>query len=757
MTLPAFADRSRPGANGAGAAAELNAWLKIGTDDSITVLVDRSEMGQGVYTALPMLLAEELEIDLHRIEVLAAPVGDAYVNPLNGGQITGTSNSIQDAWEKLRTAGAQARLMLIAAAARKWRVDPGQCRAADGCVTNTRGNSLRYGDLAAAAAKLPVPKDVKLKPPAAYRLIGKPQARLDTPAKVDGTAEFGLDVRLPGMAYAAIALCPTLGGKAAAVDSAAAEALPGVRRVLSTLSGVVVVADHFWQALKARNALKISWEPGANAHLDNTAVWASLNRAAVTVPRLTAKMTRGDTASALKRAEKTLSAVYELPLLAHATMEPMNCTADVRADRCDLYVGTQVQQGAQVAAAEAAGLKPEQVNVHTTLLGGGFGRRLEVDFVPASVEASKALGVPVKLVWTREDDMTHDFFRPPAREEVSAGFDAHGKLLAFGLHITSPSITARASPSTVATDPFDSVIEYAQNFPYAVPNYLLSFSRQEIGIDVGYMRSVSHAPNCFAIECFIDELAAAVSKDPLDFRLELLTDKPRHTAVLKEAARRANWGRAPRDAFWVSRSWRAIPRTSRKWPKSPSPEARSRFTGSPASSTAARWSIRASSSRRSRAASSTDSRPRSGATSRCARAGCARPTSIPTGYYARTRCPSSTCISSRARRPREGSARRRCRWCRPPSATRCSPRRESGCGGCRLRRTPCEPLVVHDNPGARHNATCRADHRRQPAKSRRPTSWNWRPKGDVRARDAFGILFSGAPAYTDPRARLECQ
>ena len=549
MTLPAFGSRSRPGANGAGAAAELNAWLKIGTDDSITVLVDRSEMGQGVYTALPMLLAEELEIDLHRIEVLAAPVGDAYVNPLNGGQITGTSNSIQDAWEKLRTAGAQARLMLIAAAARKWRVDPEECRAADGCVTNTRGNSLRYGDLAAAAAKLPVPKDVKLKPAAAYRLIGKPQARLDTPAKVDGTAEFGLDVRLPGMAYAAIALCPTVGGTAAAVDSAAAEALPGVRRVLSTSSGVVVVADHFWQALKARNALKISWEPGANAHLDNTAVWASLNRAAVTVPGLTAKMTRGDTASALKRAEKTLSAVYELPLLAHATMEPMNCTADVRADRCDLYVGTQVQQGAQVAAAEAAGLKPEQVNVHTTLLGGGFGRRLEVDFVPASVEASKALGIPVKLVWTREDDMTHDFFRPPAREEVSAGFDAHGKLLAFGLHITSPSITARASPSTVATDPFDSVIEYAQNFPYAVPNYLLSFSRQEIGIDVGYMRSVSHAPNCFAIECFIDELAAAVSKDPLDFRLELLTDKPRHTAVLKEAARRANWGRPPPGRF----------------------------------------------------------------------------------------------------------------------------------------------------------------------------------------------------------------
>lgn len=550
MALPALAGRARSGKSAAGtSAAALNAWLKIGTDDSITVLVDRSEMGQGVYTALPMLLAEELEIDLARIEVVAAPVGDAYINPANGGQVTGTSNSIQDAWDKLRTAGAQARLMLIAAAAKRWRVDPGECRAMGGRVTNARGDSLRYGDLAEAAAKLPVPKDVKLKAAADFRLIGKPLARIDTPAKVDGTAQFGLDVQLPGMAYAVIALSPTLGGKAIAVDSAAAEALPGVRRVLSTSSGVVVVADHFWQASKARNALKITWDPGPNARLDNAGWRALLDHAAATVPGLKAKMSRGDTGSALKRAEKTLSAVYELPLLAHACMEPMNCTADVRADRCDIYVGTQVQQGSQAAAAEAAGLKAEQVNVHTTLLGGGFGRRLEVDFIPAAVEASKALGIPVKLVWTREDDITHDLFRPPAREEVSAGFDAHGKLLAFGLHITSPSITARASPPTVATDPFDSVIEYAQNFPYAVPNYLLSFSRQEIGIDVGYLRSVSHAPNCFAIECFLDELAAAVSRDPLELRLDLLADKPRHIAVLKETARLVGWGRPPPGRF----------------------------------------------------------------------------------------------------------------------------------------------------------------------------------------------------------------
>jgi isoquinoline 1-oxidoreductase beta subunit len=547
VTLPPLAGRARSPA-GAGA-APLNAWLRIGTDDSITVVVDRSEMGQGVYTALPMLLAEELEVDLPRIQVIAAPVGDAYVNPLNGGQVTGTSNSIQDAWEKLRTAGAQARLMLIAAAAQRWRIDPDQCRAAGGRVVNSRGGSLRYGDVAAAAAKLPVPKDVKLKAAADFQLIGKPQPRLDTPSKVDGTAEFGLDVRLPGMLYAAIALCPVLGGKAAAVKSGAAEHLPGVRKVISTSSGVVVVADHFWQALKARDALEIAWDPGPNAHLDNATMWGGLNHAAVAVPPIKAKMTRGDTPAALGRAGRKLSAVYELPLLAHATMEPMNCTADVRADHCDLYVGTQVQQGAQAAAADAAGLKPEQVDVHTTLLGGGFGRRLEVDFIPAAVEASKALGAPVKLVWTREDDMTHDLYRPPAREEVTAGFDAHGMLTAFGLHITSPSITARASPPTVATDPFDSVIEYAQNFPYATPNYLLSFSRQEIGIDVGYLRSVSHSPNCFAIECFLDEIAAAVSRDPLSLRRDLLAGKPRHLAVLDEAARRAKWGRPPPGRF----------------------------------------------------------------------------------------------------------------------------------------------------------------------------------------------------------------
>jgi len=540
LTLPAFGGRSQSRPTAAG--GQLNAWLKIAADNSIIVIVDRSEMGQGVYTALPMLLAEELEIDLARITITAAPVGDAYINALNGGQITGTSNSVQDAWEKLRTAGATARTLLIAAAAQAWRVDPAQCRARNGVVANAHGKTFSYGELASAAAKLPVPKDVKLKPKAAFRLIGTSMPRLDTPSKVDGSAEFGLDVKLPGMLYAALAQSPTLGGKAAAVDASRSQTMPGVRRVLSTASGVVVVADHFWQALQARNALRITWDTGANARLDNAAIRGVLEQSAARNFGLVARKD-GDVAAALRSAKHTLESVYELPLLAHATMEPMNCTADVKAERCDLYVGTQVQQIAQAAAAAAAGLQPNQVNVYTTLLGGGFGRRLDVDFIPAAVEASKAVAAPVKLIWTREDDMTHDTYRPPAREEVSAGLDAGGKLVAWKLHITSPSITARAAPTV--TDPFDSVVEYAVNYPYAVPNFALTYSRQEIGIDVGYMRSVSHAPNCFVIESFMDEVAAAASRSPLDLRLELLAAKPRHAAVLELAAQRAGWGHAP--------------------------------------------------------------------------------------------------------------------------------------------------------------------------------------------------------------------
>jgi isoquinoline 1-oxidoreductase beta subunit len=526
--------------------SQVNAWLKIAPDNSITVIVDRSEMGQGVYTALPMLLAEELGIDLDSIAIVPAQVGDVYNNPGNGGQVTGTSNSVQDAWEKLRMAGAAARTLLIAAAAKRWRVDPATCRVSKGTIVNAAGKVLTYGEVADAAAKEPPPKDVKLKPKAQFELVGKPRLRLDTPGKVDGSAEFGIDIKLPGMLYAALAQCPVLKGGIASLDSSVAEQMPGVRRVLSTSNGVVVVAEHFWQALQARNALKIGWESGANARLDNAAIMAMLKKTAATGPGLAAK-SEGNVDGALKSARHTQSAAYYLPLLAHATMEPMNCTADVKPGGCDLYVGTQVQQLAQLTAAAAAGLKPEQVRVYTTLIGGGFGRRLDIDFIPAAVEASKTLGVPVKVIWTREDDMTHDTYRPPAYEEVSGGLDEHGKIVAWKLHITSPSITARMFPPVKGVD--DSVIEAAVNNLYDVPNLAVSYSRQEIGVDVGYLRSVSHAPNCFVIESFMDELAAAAGKNPLEFRLSQLAKKPRHLRVLRTAAARAGWGKPAAGRF----------------------------------------------------------------------------------------------------------------------------------------------------------------------------------------------------------------
>jgi isoquinoline 1-oxidoreductase beta subunit len=532
---------AKPAALG-GAGGQPVAWLRIGGDDRITVLVDRSEMGQGVYTAMTQLLAEELGIDPARVAVEAAPVGAVYVNALLGAQITGGSTSVRDAWDKLRLAGAQARTMLVQAAAAHWDVEGSTLKVQDGAVL--RGNErLTFGQLAEAAAKLPVPKEVALKDPKDFSTVGKPQKRLDAPAKVDGSAVYGIDVKLPGMLHAALRQSPTLGGSVAGVDATAAEALPGVRRVMKVTNGVAVIADHYWQAKQALDAVKITWTPGPNATLDNASMKSKL-RAAAARPGKSVR-NEGDVAAGLKGAAKTLRAVYELPLLAHATLEPQNCTADVRADGADIHVNTQTQTIAQATVAQVAGLKPEQVRIHTTLLGGGFGRRLEVDYIPAAVEASKAVGKPVKLIWSREEDTTHDAYRPPAYDEVAGGLDADGNLVAWQLHITSPSITARMFPAVVesAVDPF--AIEAASNYPYDVPNIAVDYNREEIGIDVGYWRSVSHALNCFVAESFMDELAHAAGKDPYAFRAGLLSKQPRYQRVLDAAAEKAGWGKAP--------------------------------------------------------------------------------------------------------------------------------------------------------------------------------------------------------------------
>ncbi len=523
-----------------------NAWLRIGGDNTITVLVDKSEMGQGVYTALPMLLAEELEVPLAAVRVEAAPPGPEYVNRAIGVQITGGSTSVREGWDKLREAGATARVMLVQAAAAAWEVDPAECRVEGGRVLNADGDALTYGAVAEAAAKLPVPRDVPLKSPDAFKLIGTPARRTDSPGKVDGSAQFGIDVRLPGMLYGALAQPPVLGGSLAAFDKAAAETMPGVRGVLATSSGVVVVADHYWQARRALDALKVEWIAGPNAKLDSRGIAATLANAARPGSGIPVR-SDGDAASALKAPNKVLRATYRLPLLAHATLEPMNCTADARADGCDVYVGTQWQDAAQATAAKAAGLEPSQVRIHTTLLGGGFGRRLEHDFIPAAVEASKALGKPVQVIWSREEDMTHDAYRPPASNLAAGALDGDGRLVAWQLHIVSPSVTARMFPAAVAdpkvADPF--AVEAAQNFPYDVPNVAVDYRQQEIGINVGYWRSVSHALNCFVAESFMDELAHAAGKDPYEFRRALLDKQPRFRRALEEAAAMGGWGSPP--------------------------------------------------------------------------------------------------------------------------------------------------------------------------------------------------------------------
>lgn len=520
-----------------------NAWLQIGTDGSITMFCDKSEMGQGVYTALPTLLAEELNVAPSSIKVEFAPPGDEYVNKLLGAQATGGSTSVREAWDKLRMAGAEARTRLIAAAAKEWGAPPQSCTVADGYVLFT-SRRASFGELAEAAAALPAPENVQVKGSSDFKYIGKTMQRLDTPSKVDGSAQFGIDMRLPGMLYAALAQPPELGGSVKGFNADKAKAMPGVREVLQTSSGVAVVADTWWQAKTARDALDIQWNPGTTAKLNNASIFAGLKKASSGKGLDVRK--EGDVDAGWKQNQRRVEAVYELPMLAHATLEPQNCTVEFREDGCHVYAPTQVQQMAQGAAAKAAGLPTEKVFVHTTFLGGGFGRRLDVDFVPAAVECAKAVNKPVKLLWTREDDTTHDKYRPPARNSLSGAFDGGGKLNTVKIHLVAPSITARWAPGAVpqgTPDPF--AVEAAHNFPYDVPNVYIDYLQHEVGLDVGYWRSVSHAINCFTIESFMDELAAEAQVDPVEFRRSLLGKQPRWLSVLDAATRKANWGQPP--------------------------------------------------------------------------------------------------------------------------------------------------------------------------------------------------------------------
>jgi isoquinoline 1-oxidoreductase subunit beta len=517
-----------------------NAWVKIGTDNKVTIICHRAEMGQGTYTSMPMLVAEELEVDLNQVTIEMAPANPVYINALLGGQLTGGSTSVRDAWDGLRKAGAQARMMLVSAAAQEWKIPEADCRAENGRITGTGGKAMTYGELAEKAAALPVPKEPALKDAKNFRYIGKSVKRLDTPAKVNGTAQYGIDVELPGMLIAALAQCPVLGGKPTAVDDAKAKAMPGVKAVVKIDDGVAVVADTFWRAKQARDALKITWDNGPGAKLSSASIAQGLKEA-LAKPAASVKRT-GDADKALAGAAKKIEATYELPFLAHATMEPMNFTADVRADGCDLYGPTQFPQLAEGVAMQVTGLPKEKVNIHTTFLGGGFGRRIDVDFIVQALQISKAVGKPVKLMWTREDDMTHDFYRPVSLNTLSAGLDASGKPVAMKFRLTSPSVTARLFPPVVK-DGIDPFMTEAAVTPYTIPNMSVESAIHDTGVRVGYWRSVSHALNAFANESFMDEVALAAGKDPVAFRMSLLPGKEeaRFANVLKLATEKAGY------------------------------------------------------------------------------------------------------------------------------------------------------------------------------------------------------------------------
>ena len=519
-----------------------NAWVHIGDDNTITLISARSEMGQGVYTSMPMLIAEELHVDLKQVKVQIAPPNALYVNALLGAQITGGSTSVRDGWEKLRVGGAQVRTMLIAAAADKWKVDAAQCTAREGMVFGPGGKKATYGELAEAASKLPVPdpKSIALKDPKDFTIVGKATKRLDTPHKVNGTAEYGIDVKLPGMVYASLAQSPVIGGKVVSFDGSKAKAMRGVIDVVQINDGVAVVADTYWHAKTARDTLDIKWDDGPVGALDNAVMMQGIRDAAAKEKTISIKAV-GDAPGAMGGAAKMVKAEYQSQLLAHATMEPMNFTADFKDGKCFLIGPTQFQQGAQAATAAALGIKPEDITLKTTFLGGGFGRRLELDFIVQAAQISKAVGKPVKLLWTREDDTTHDFYRPMALHRMEAGLDAAGKPVAYSFQLTSQSVTQRAFG--LPKDTLDPFMAEASVPLYDLPNAKFDLVIHDAGLRVGYWRSVSHALNAFANESFVDELAHTAGKDPYAYRMDLLAKSPRMANVLKLAGDKAGWGK----------------------------------------------------------------------------------------------------------------------------------------------------------------------------------------------------------------------
>jgi isoquinoline 1-oxidoreductase beta subunit len=523
-----------------GAPVVLNAWIHVGTDDLVTILIDKSEMGQSILTGLAMIAADELDCDWKKVRTEFAPADKVYFNPRFGAQGTGGSSGTPTSWDPLRKASATARTLLLEAAAQKWGVASYECSAENSTILHAATKRrLTYGSLAEAAAKLPVPQNLALKTPDQYRLIGKPTKRLDTPQKVNGSAQYGIDVRLPGMLYAVVARCPVFAGKVASFDAVKAKAIPGVKDVIQISSGVAVIADNTWTAMQGRRALDVQWDEGPNAKLTSAAISKQLADAAAQPGPVARK--EGDVNAGLASAATKVEIDYEVPFLAHATMEPQNCTAHVRTDRCDVWAPTQAQTSSQATAARITGLGTDSVFIHTTFLGGGFGRRFEADFIGEAVEVSKAMNAPVKVTWSREDDMQHDYYRMVSHARCTAGLDADGWPVVWSSRVSSPSLLARFGP---LKDNFDHrSVESLDSVPYAIPNILVDYQLVNTSVPIGFWRSVGASQNGFFLESFIDEIATAGKKDPYELRRRLLSKSPRHLAVLETAAQNAGWGK----------------------------------------------------------------------------------------------------------------------------------------------------------------------------------------------------------------------
>ena len=544
-SIPGAIPGALPGALAAGGPADtaLNAWVRISASDQVTIVVAQAEMGQGISTTLPAVLAEELGADWSRVKLESADWDPAYRNPRTGHQFTGNSESISSFFEVMRAMGASAREMLIAAAAAQWKVAPETCRAEAGRILHPESKrSLRFGDVASAAAKLKPPDKPPLKPPAEWRLLGKPLPRVDAPAKVDGTAVFGLDVTVPGMVYAAVKMCPVFGGKLRKHDAAAVKSRPGVLAVVPLEEGVAVVAKGYWQARKAVDALPVELDEGPNANVAQDGL-LQIYRDALKDPSSWVVTRPGKPEGTTLPA--ALSAEYQSQFLAHATMEPVNCTARVDATGCDVWAPTQGQELAQRTVTKLLGLPNEKVRIHRTLLGGGFGRRLIPDFIAQAVTIAKQVGRPVKVIWSREDDIQHDFYRPAVVHQLSAALDRSGQLAHVAHKLVSPSILQFVAPPKVSATFDPSCLEGLYETHYAIPSWKVESKLIKVPVPTSVLRTTGYGPNIFALESFIDELAHHQRRDPMDYRLALLRDHARAHKVLSTVAERSGWAQRP--------------------------------------------------------------------------------------------------------------------------------------------------------------------------------------------------------------------